>query len=55
MPQLNPDPWFMILTFSWLVFGMVFPQKVLSHTFPNEPVQRSTDTVKTATWTWPWQ
>nr|YP_001491361.1 ATP synthase F0 subunit 8 [Trixiphichthys weberi]BAF51885.1 ATPase subunit 8 [Trixiphichthys weberi] len=55
MPQLNPAPWFAILVFSWLVFLTIFPPKVLSHTYPNEPSPQSTDTTKTDTWTWPWQ
>nr|ABA11752.1 ATPase subunit 8 [Novaculichthys taeniourus] len=54
MPQLNPAPWFSILVFSWLVFLTIIPQKVLSHTFPNEATSRSVETPKTESWNWPW-
>nr|ABB30146.1 ATPase 8 [Mogurnda thermophila]AHA42987.1 ATP synthase F0 subunit 8 [Mogurnda thermophila] len=54
MPQLNPAPWFAILVFSWLVFLTILPPKVLTHTFPNEPMPQSTKTPKTEPWTWPW-
>nr|WPM97896.1 ATP synthase F0 subunit 8 [Maurolicus muelleri]BBG74439.1 ATPase subunits 8 [Maurolicus muelleri] len=53
MPQLNPAPWFFILTFSWLVFLTVIPPKVLAHTFPNEPAL-DTKKVKAEPWNWPW-
>nr|AUQ23555.1 ATP synthase F0 subunit 8 [Channa lucius] len=54
MPQLNPSPWFAILLFSWMIFLAAIPQKVLAHTFPNEPAHKSTDTHKTEPWNWPW-
>nr|AAP75313.1 ATP synthase 8 [Chrysiptera annulata]AAP75315.1 ATP synthase 8 [Chrysiptera annulata] len=54
MPQLNPDPWFVLLTFSWLVFLVVLPPKVLAHMTPNHPVHRSTEKSKTEPWAWPW-
>nr|YP_010892883.1 ATP synthase F0 subunit 8 [Philypnodon macrostomus]WJQ22652.1 ATP synthase F0 subunit 8 [Philypnodon macrostomus] len=54
MPQLNPAPWFTILVFSWLVFLMVLPQKVLAHTFPNEPTPQSTKKPAAESWNWPW-
>nr|AMR74896.1 ATP synthase subunit 8 [Oreolalax major]QKZ95146.1 ATP synthase F0 subunit 8 [Oreolalax major] len=28
MPQLNPSPWFFILTLSWLVFLFIFTSKI---------------------------
>nr|NP_740066.1 ATP synthase F0 subunit 8 [Caranx melampygus]YP_009234291.1 ATP synthase F0 subunit 8 [Caranx tille]YP_010172991.1 ATP synthase F0 subunit 8 [Caranx crysos]WNH17165.1 ATP synthase F0 subunit 8 [Caranx sexfasciatus]WNH19479.1 ATP synthase F0 subunit 8 [Caranx caballus]AHA41592.1 ATP synthase F0 subunit 8 [Caranx melampygus]AMB65159.1 ATP synthase F0 subunit 8 [Caranx tille]QSH90817.1 ATP synthase F0 subunit 8 [Caranx crysos] len=55
MPQLNPAPWFAILTFSWLIFLTVLPSKVMSHTYPNEPTPQSTEKPKTEAWSWPWQ
>nr|YP_010704586.1 ATP synthase F0 subunit 8 [Pseudechidna brummeri]ULM61743.1 ATP synthase F0 subunit 8 [Pseudechidna brummeri] len=54
MPQLNPAPWFMILLFSWLVFLMMIPTKVMSHNFNNEPTPHMTETKTTHSWNWPW-
>nr|QWV62185.1 ATPase subunit 8 [Galaxias aequipinnis]QWV62272.1 ATPase subunit 8 [Galaxias parvus] len=54
MPQLNPAPWFAILTFSWLIFLTVIPPKILGHTFPNEPTTQSTEKAKPESWSWPW-
>nr|YP_009232313.1 ATPase subunit 8 [Lagocephalus inermis]ADN96610.1 ATP synthase F0 subunit 8 [Lagocephalus inermis]AMA21300.1 ATPase subunit 8 [Lagocephalus inermis] len=54
MPQLNPAPWFAIMMFSWLVFLIVLPPKIMAHLFPNEATSQSAQTPKTKTWTWPW-
>nr|YP_009045826.1 ATP synthase F0 subunit 8 [Paracanthobrama guichenoti]AID07501.1 ATP synthase F0 subunit 8 [Paracanthobrama guichenoti]ANW36344.1 ATP synthase F0 subunit 8 [Paracanthobrama guichenoti] len=54
MPQLNPNPWFAILVFSWLIFLTIIPTKILSHTTPNEPSQMSEEKHKTEPWDWPW-
>nr|YP_009259110.1 ATP synthase F0 subunit 8 [Sillago sinica]ALI30772.1 ATP synthase F0 subunit 8 [Sillago sinica] len=54
MPQLNPDPWFNILVFSWAIFLIFLPTKVMSHTFPNAPSQQKLEKAGTAPWTWPW-
>nr|AFH37550.1 ATP synthase F0 subunit 8 [Creteuchiloglanis kamengensis] len=54
MPQLNPDPWFMILALSWLIFLTVLPNKVLNCTFTNEITALSTKKPGTNTWNWPW-
>nr|YP_002154534.1 ATP synthase F0 subunit 8 [Odontesthes sp. Odsp-001]BAG69237.1 ATPase subunit 8 [Odontesthes sp. Odsp-001] len=54
MPQLDPSPWFAILMFSWLVFAIVLPPKVLAHTFPNAVTSQSAVKPKTESWTWPW-
>nr|YP_009020913.1 ATP synthase F0 subunit 8 [Huso dauricus]YP_009179440.1 ATP synthase F0 subunit 8 [Acipenser medirostris]YP_009298510.1 ATP synthase F0 subunit 8 [Acipenser mikadoi]YP_009370165.1 ATP synthase F0 subunit 8 [Huso dauricus x Acipenser schrenckii]AHM23839.1 ATP synthase F0 subunit 8 [Huso dauricus]AJG02645.1 ATP synthase F0 subunit 8 [Acipenser medirostris]AON77847.1 ATPase subunit 8 [Acipenser mikadoi]ARO35235.1 ATP synthase F0 subunit 8 [Huso dauricus x Acipenser schrenckii]QUG09776.1 ATP len=54
MPQLNPNPWFMILIFSWLIFLIVLPPKVLGHTFTNEPTHKNAEKIKPEPWTWPW-
>nr|AKO90242.1 ATP synthase F0 subunit 8 [Scuticaria tigrina] len=54
MPQLNPSPWFMILVFSWMVFLLIAPTKVMAHTFANEPTQLPTKSIKTSPWNWPW-
>nr|YP_009990507.1 ATP synthase F0 subunit 8 [Echiichthys vipera]QNM99744.1 ATP synthase F0 subunit 8 [Echiichthys vipera] len=55
MPQLNPSPWLAILVFSWLIFLIVIPPKILAHLYPGEPAPQSTKTTKTSPWTWPWQ
>nr|WNH21898.1 ATP synthase F0 subunit 8 [Synodus intermedius] len=54
MPQLNPAPWFSILVFSWLVFLVLIPPKVISHPFPHQPLTRTADAVQAHPWTWPW-
>nr|YP_010873295.1 ATP synthase F0 subunit 8 [Betta coccina]WGV34515.1 ATP synthase F0 subunit 8 [Betta coccina] len=54
MPQLNPAPWLAILIFSWFVFLTIIPPKVMTHTFPNEPVFKSTKKSTTEPWNWPW-
>nr|ALR69032.1 ATP synthase F0 subunit 8 [Apistogramma cacatuoides] len=54
MPQLNPLPWFPILVFSWLVFLIIVPQKILAHPFPNGPTPQNLKTLKTNSWDWPW-
>nr|YP_003457074.1 ATP synthase F0 subunit 8 [Bufoceratias thele]BAI77148.1 ATPase subunit 8 [Bufoceratias thele] len=54
MPQLNPLPWFAILFYSWLIFLLILPPKVLAHNFPNEPNPEATETPKPQTWLWPW-
>nr|BAX09154.1 ATPase subunit 8 [Parapercis cylindrica] len=54
MPQLDPKPWLIILTFTWIVFLTMIPTKVLAHTFPNAPQAKATEKVETQTWNWPW-
>nr|YP_009311285.1 ATP synthase F0 subunit 8 [Oxynoemacheilus angorae]BAV70032.1 ATPase subunit 8 [Oxynoemacheilus angorae] len=55
MPQLNPAPWFAILVFSWLVFLVILPTKVMNHIVPNEPTILDSEKHKTESWDWPWQ
>nr|YP_010957424.1 ATP synthase F0 subunit 8 [Sudis atrox]WMY90738.1 ATP synthase F0 subunit 8 [Sudis atrox] len=54
MPQLNPNPWFAILVFSWLVFLIVLPPKVVNHVFPNDPAAQNVEKQAYAPWHWPW-
>nr|YP_009182796.1 ATP synthase F0 subunit 8 [Oreoglanis immaculatus]YP_009182835.1 ATP synthase F0 subunit 8 [Pareuchiloglanis longicauda]YP_009182848.1 ATP synthase F0 subunit 8 [Pareuchiloglanis macrotrema]YP_009630656.1 ATP synthase F0 subunit 8 [Euchiloglanis davidi]AKO72119.1 ATP synthase F0 subunit 8 [Oreoglanis immaculatus]AKO72155.1 ATP synthase F0 subunit 8 [Pareuchiloglanis longicauda]AKO72168.1 ATP synthase F0 subunit 8 [Pareuchiloglanis macrotrema]QBR55214.1 ATP synthase F0 subunit 8 [Euchilogl len=54
MPQLNPDPWFMILALSWLIFLTVLPNKVLNYNFTNEITTPDTKKLESITWNWPW-
>nr|YP_009870592.1 ATPase subunit 8 [Oryzias celebensis]QKK35901.1 ATPase subunit 8 [Oryzias celebensis]BAH84962.1 ATPase subunit 8 [Oryzias celebensis] len=54
MPQLNPAPWFAIFVFSWLIFLIIMPQKVLSFKFANEPTLHNVKKSKSESWSWPW-
>nr|WNH37196.1 ATP synthase F0 subunit 8 [Urophycis regia] len=54
MPQLNPAPWFMILVFSWMIFLVIIPPKILKHIFPNEPSPQNATKTQTTPWDWPW-
>nr|ADG95170.1 ATP synthase F0 subunit 8 [Polypterus bichir bichir]ADG95183.1 ATP synthase F0 subunit 8 [Polypterus bichir lapradei] len=54
MPQLNPDPWFTILIFTWAVFLTILPNKVTSHKTPNEPTTKDSSNLMTEIWSWPW-
>nr|ALD50850.1 ATP synthase F0 subunit 8 [Sander vitreus] len=54
MPQLNPTPWLAILVFTWLVFLIIIPTKVMAHAYPNEPATQSTEKPKKEAWTWSW-
>nr|BBM34996.1 ATPase subunit 8 [Paraliparis dipterus] len=55
MPQLNPTPWFVTLIFSWSIFLIILPPKMIAHTFPNEPTLQSAKNPQMNPWTWPWQ
>nr|YP_009111980.1 ATP synthase F0 subunit 8 [Ixobrychus eurhythmus]AHN95879.1 ATP synthase F0 subunit 8 [Ixobrychus eurhythmus]BCD55600.1 ATP synthase subunit 8 [Ixobrychus eurhythmus] len=54
MPQLNPNPWFLIMLVSWMVFSLIVQPKLLSFTTTNPPSTKLKMTTKTAPWTWPW-
>nr|YP_009685573.1 ATP synthase F0 subunit 8 [Aphyosemion coeleste]QDT76395.1 ATP synthase F0 subunit 8 [Aphyosemion coeleste] len=54
MPQLNPAPWFTILIFTWMIFLMILPKKVLAYKYPNDPGLQSLSSPKTELWNWPW-
>nr|YP_011007728.1 ATP synthase F0 subunit 8 [Gobiobotia jiangxiensis]WAW79916.1 ATP synthase F0 subunit 8 [Gobiobotia jiangxiensis] len=54
MPQLNPDLWFLILVFSWVIFLTIIPTKVLNHMTPNEPAPMGEEKHKAESWAWPW-
>nr|UDN39065.1 ATP synthase subunit 8 [Hyphessobrycon elachys] len=49
MPQLVLKPWFMIFTFSWLIF-LIIPAKVMKFNFNNEPETASTSKPETSAW-----
>nr|YP_010957203.1 ATP synthase F0 subunit 8 [Centropristis striata]QEP94857.1 ATP synthase F0 subunit 8 [Centropristis striata]WMY90504.1 ATP synthase F0 subunit 8 [Centropristis striata] len=54
MPQLDPAPWLMMLTLSWVTYITLIPNKVVKHKFPNNPSPQSTEKPQTRPWTWPW-
>nr|YP_005087868.1 ATP synthase F0 subunit 8 [Sillago sihama]AEX31705.1 ATPase subunit 8 [Sillago sihama] len=54
MPQLDPAPWFAIFIFSWIVFLIFLPPKVMAHSFPNDPTAQEQKKTKTPALTWPW-
>nr|YP_010451219.1 ATP synthase F0 subunit 8 [Hippocampus bargibanti]UTV01000.1 ATP synthase F0 subunit 8 [Hippocampus bargibanti] len=54
MPQLNPSPWLAILLYTWLVFSIMIPPKVMAHKHLNEPTPLNTKLMKTTSWNWQW-
>nr|QUJ18207.1 ATP synthase protein 8 [Acyrtops beryllinus] len=54
MPQLNPAPWFLILTFSWIIILTIVTPKIVTHITPNKPSIHESQQPKTNSWTWPW-
>nr|YP_581741.1 ATP synthase F0 subunit 8 [Platysternon megacephalum]ABB22849.1 ATP synthase F0 subunit 8 [Platysternon megacephalum] len=54
MPQLNPDPWFLILSLAWLTYILVLQPKILSNKSMNHPTNKNNEIIKTNPWTWPW-
>nr|YP_009111966.1 ATP synthase F0 subunit 8 [Botaurus stellaris]AHN95865.1 ATP synthase F0 subunit 8 [Botaurus stellaris] len=54
MPQLNPNPWFLIMLVSWMTFSLIIQPKLLSFTSTNPPHTTLKTTTKTTPWTWPW-
>nr|YP_010381583.1 ATP synthase F0 subunit 8 [Sillago panhwari]UDL71945.1 ATP synthase F0 subunit 8 [Sillago panhwari] len=54
MPQLDPNPWFSLLIFTWIIFLIFLPPKVMAHTFPNDPAPQSAKKAKSDPWAWPW-
>nr|BAI77369.1 ATPase subunit 8 [Malthopsis jordani] len=54
MPQLAPTPWLAILLFTWLIFLIILPPKILAHNLPNEPAPQAATKPKTESWSWPW-
>nr|YP_010940168.1 ATP synthase F0 subunit 8 [Chrysemys dorsalis]WLN41536.1 ATP synthase F0 subunit 8 [Chrysemys dorsalis] len=54
MPQLNTDPWFMILSSSWLMYILILQPKISSYLPTNNPTNKNNKTMHTNPWTWPW-
>nr|BAU25928.1 ATP synthase F0 subunit 8 [Varanus salvator]BAU25941.1 ATP synthase F0 subunit 8 [Varanus salvator komaini] len=53
MPQLNPNPWFLIMALTWLSLTLLFLTKLLLTTLTNPPSPHL-NTPSTPNWTWPW-
>nr|AJG35748.1 ATP synthase F0 subunit 8 [Tanygnathus lucionensis] len=54
MPQLNPNPWFFIMTMAWLTFSLIIQPKILAFTSTNPPINKTPMTTKNNPWAWPW-
>nr|YP_009991860.1 ATP synthase F0 subunit 8 [Turnix velox]QBH75494.1 ATP synthase F0 subunit 8 [Turnix velox]QNN84721.1 ATP synthase F0 subunit 8 [Turnix velox] len=54
MPQLNPNPWFLIMLASWLTFSLIIQPKLLAFTSTNSLSNKTHTPQKTSPWTWPW-
>nr|YP_009720899.1 ATP synthase F0 subunit 8 [Dromaius baudinianus]AAK08581.1 ATPase subunit 8 [Dromaius novaehollandiae]QGM79671.1 ATP synthase F0 subunit 8 [Dromaius baudinianus]QNN84240.1 ATP synthase F0 subunit 8 [Dromaius novaehollandiae] len=54
MPQLNPNPWFLIMLASWAIFLLLMQPKLLSFTPTNSPPNKTKTTPNPTPWTWPW-
>nr|QUJ18203.1 ATP synthase protein 8 [Pholidichthys leucotaenia] len=54
MPQLNPAPWFTTMIFSWSIFLVLVPMKILTYNFPNNLNPQTTKPRHTKPWSWPW-
>nr|YP_010691175.1 ATP synthase F0 subunit 8 [Stercorarius pomarinus]WBU93289.1 ATP synthase F0 subunit 8 [Stercorarius pomarinus] len=56
MPQLNPNPWFLIMLAAWLIFTLTIQPKLLSFTSTNLPSNsnKTPMTTKITPWAWPW-
>nr|YP_009108167.1 ATP synthase F0 subunit 8 [Vanellus vanellus]AIU56275.1 ATP synthase F0 subunit 8 [Vanellus vanellus] len=54
MPQLNPNPWFLTMLASWMIFTLIIQPKLLTFTPTNHPHNKTHTTTKIAHWTWPW-
>nr|NP_115393.1 ATP synthase F0 subunit 8 [Tinamus major]AAK53243.1 ATPase 8 [Tinamus major] len=54
MPQLNPNPWFSIMTSLWIIFLLIMQPKSSTTYFPNSPSHKTKPTLKPLSWSWPW-
>nr|UBD07411.1 ATP synthase F0 subunit 8 [Synapturanus sp. USNM 588794] len=53
MPQLIPDPWFIIFIMSWLILIILPAPKILQHLTNNNPSSKHLASMHN-NWTWPW-
>nr|ACS37148.1 ATP synthase F0 subunit 8 [Praslinia cooperi] len=52
MPQLNPNPWFLIMALSWVILISTMP-KIIKHE-PTNPISQPLQQEQYTAWTWPW-
>nr|QOI74266.1 ATP synthase F0 subunit 8 [Melanosuchus niger]QYA18190.1 ATP synthase F0 subunit 8 [Melanosuchus niger] len=52
MPQLNPEPWLIVLLTTWTFFITILQPQTTSLTQTNNPSTHKPQTTKT--WPWPW-
>nr|YP_097158.1 ATP synthase F0 subunit 8 [Desmognathus wrighti]AAU20595.1 ATP synthase F0 subunit 8 [Desmognathus wrighti] len=53
MPQLNPNPWFIIFTMAWLIYLVFLMYKIGNLKVFNKPMMQ-TVTKNNKSWNWPW-
>nr|YP_009388928.1 ATP synthase F0 subunit 8 [Cyrtopodion scabrum]BAX77914.1 ATPase subunit8 [Cyrtopodion scabrum] len=54
MPQLNPEPWFMVLMSSWTIMLLMLMPLIIKAS-PLNPPARNTSTYNQSPWNWTWQ
>nr|YP_007374564.1 ATP synthase F0 subunit 8 [Boulengerula boulengeri]ACS37005.1 ATP synthase F0 subunit 8 [Boulengerula boulengeri] len=54
MPQLNPNPWFMIMIVSWLTLLLILCPKTVKHKPMNTIHHNINDIKHSIPWNWPW-
>nr|WNH21378.1 ATP synthase F0 subunit 8 [Lucania parva] len=54
MPQLMPEPWFVIFLITWLVLLTIIPMQIVSLSFPYDPGLQTDTSPKAHTWDWQW-
>nr|ANH55834.1 ATP synthase F0 subunit 8 [Hypogeophis brevis] len=53
MPQLNPNPWFLIMILSWMSLIIITLPKMIKHE-PTNPISHLPQEKQTMAWNWPW-
>nr|CAI84808.1 ATPase subunit 8 [Lampetra fluviatilis] len=54
MPQLEPAPWFFMLTVSWLIILLLIMPTIMFYQTQNTVFVQQATKPKQPTWTWPW-
>nr|YP_097184.1 ATP synthase F0 subunit 8 [Desmognathus fuscus]AAU20621.1 ATP synthase F0 subunit 8 [Desmognathus fuscus] len=54
MPQLNPNPWFLIFITSWLIYLIILMYKINNFKTLNEPTMQDVIKNKPQSWNWLW-
>nr|YP_009473003.1 ATP synthase F0 subunit 8 [Melanophryniscus moreirae]ASV64489.1 ATP synthase F0 subunit 8 [Melanophryniscus moreirae] len=53
MPQLDPTPWFLVLSSTWMIFILFSPVKVSKYHSLNDPLLKTYKGLNKP-WHWPW-